>query len=260
MRLFFIRAMALSLALIPVAKATESLEIYADVYPPFVDYRSGRLSGPFIDAFDALLKEHGISAHYSTMPSKRIMQLLPQKPNSCALAVHFSPGDAETVSFVAPVSPITLSVYGLREKPMTIHNIEDLRRYSVGVIDIAEARDLLDASNIPYVPVPFAAHAREMLEARRFDLLISDSELELESGSSNITRIFTLARLERWLACQNSLPPKTLRALRQALQDGVYAESVRPIWKRYELASHFDQVRHEWESRQKNNDNGGQRP
>jgi hypothetical protein len=233
------------------AIAATHIEIVGDAYPPFIQEKNGTLAGPFVDAFDALLREHGIEAHYSAMPTKRIMELLPSRSNTCALAIHFSPGWAETVTYVGRVAPITLSVYARRGGVTQLGNIENLRQHSVGAIDIAEVRDLLGTNSIPYNPIPFTADGMKMLEAHRFELLISDSQLEFAHGSNDVVRIFTLARLERWLACQQAVPSTTLGALRMALKEGVYAKSTRPIWERYQMSDFYEQVRHQWDATQK---------
>lgn len=228
--------------------AAAPLEIYGDSYPPFLLERQGSLTGPYADAFALLARRQGLNPHFVALPAKRVAQTVSHTPNSCALAVNFSPGEAETLIFVGRVAPISISVYALRGKPPSLVNIEDLRPYSVGAPDIAEIRDLFGSANIRYEALQQPEKGLKMLQAGRFDLLVSDlrPELMAPDAASGVVRVFTLARVERWLMCQPRLSPSTLAALRRALQEGVFAESTRPVWQRYGLGAYFDEVRRSW--------------
>ncbi|PHV13169.1 hypothetical protein CSQ89_01875 [Chitinimonas sp. BJB300] len=227
----------------------ERLAIYGDVYPPFLLEQNGELTGPYAEAFAVLVKQQGIEVRYTALPIKRVLQVVERQPNSCGLALHFSPGLAETLSFVGRVAPVTVSVFAKQGKVGQLNNIEDIRRYSVGTIDIAEVRDLLDIAGINYEPLNQASRGLSMLVANRFDLLLSDTLPEFATTeASNVTRVFTLARFERWVACNNQTDPAVANKLRKALAERLFAESLRSIWKRYGLEDYFDDVRQKWEA------------
>ncbi|MGL4204642.1 MAG: substrate-binding periplasmic protein [Aeromonadaceae bacterium] len=225
------------------------LTIYADSYPPFILHDGGKLSGPFIDAFTQLAAEHGIGVQYQPVPAKRVMKRIASQADSCGLAVNFSPGEAEVVRYVARVAPITLAVYARQGEVGQLHNIEALRNYRVGAIDVAELNQLLDNAAIRYEPLAKSGSGIAMLQVGRFDLLVSDVLPELvehDKSGPKIERVMVLARVERWLACNSHLSATALGALRQAMQDGLFADSVAPIWQRHRLTAFYDEVRSEW--------------
>ncbi len=229
--------------------ASPVIEVYADLYPPFIILQGGQLSGPYIDAFTQLAQEQGIAVHYQPMPVRRLMKQLAVQPNSCGLAVNFAPGEAETLRYVGRVAPITLAVYARAGAVGKLANLEQLRQYRIGAIDVAELNELLDNAAIRYEPLAKAGNGIAMLQANRFDLLVSDVLPELlmvkqERGA--IERVMVLARVERWLACHPGLPPAELNGLRKALQVGVFADSVQGIWSRYGLLPVYEEVRREW--------------
>lgn len=245
----FLLAMGLSLAGAASAAPDMTLQVYADSYPPFLTEQGGRLAGPYADAFAKLARQQGITVQYSAMPIKRLLQQVERQPNSCGLAVNFAPGEAETLRYVGRVAPITLTVFARKDSTVKINNIEDLRNYRVGAIDIAEVRDLLDTANIRYEPLAMANRGMAMLQFRRFDLLISDARPDmLGEASEGVTRIFTLAQVERWVACHPSVAPALISRLRSALAEGVFAPSVRADWARYEMTNYYEQVRREWDA------------
>ncbi|MGQ5523021.1 hypothetical protein ACUHMQ_07150 [Chitinimonas sp. PSY-7] len=229
------------------ACAAERLEVYGETYLPFLVEQKGSLTGPYAEAFAVLARQQGIEVHYVAMPTKRLLQLLERQPNTCGLAVNFSPGSAETLIFLGRVAPIMISVFAKQGKIGRLNNIEDLRRYRIGAIDIAEVRDALDIAGITYEPLSQASRGVSMLIANRFDLLLSDTLPEL-TDTPAVTRVFNLARFERWVACNNQIMPVTATKLRKVLSEGVFAESVRQIWARYGLQTYYDEVRREWDA------------
>lgn len=234
---------------LPATPAPMELTIYADAYPPFIQHEGGLLNGPYIEAFTQLAAKQGIRVHYQPMPIKRVMKLIATQQNSCGLAVYFAPGEAETLSYVARVAPITLAVYARRGEVGKLYNIEALRNYRVGAMDVSELNELLDNAAIHYEPLAKTAKGIAMLQAGRFELLVTDvlPELVLSSQTGpKIERVMILARVERWLACHPQLPVTELNALRQAMHDGVFADSVANIWQHYGLSPVYDEVRREW--------------
>lgn len=225
------------------------LDVYADAYPPFIREEDGVLRGPYVDAFRQLVAAEGIQVHFKRMPAKRQISVLRQQMGSCGLAVHFSAQGAETLRYVARVAPITVAVYTVDDSIGPLSNIEALRNYRIGAMDIAELNELLDNASIRYQPLIKADSAVAMLQAGRFDLLISDILPELVVSPSHepkIRRVMVLARVERWLACNPQLPSEQIQALREALRQGVFADSVAEIWQRDGLRSVYDHVRREW--------------
>lgn len=233
------------------ATPTMELNVYADAYPPFIVHQDGKLSGPYIDAFTQLAAEQGIQVHYQPVPIKRVMKQVVSQPTSCGLAVNFAPGEAEILRYVARVAPITLAVYARQGDVGKLNNIEALRNYRVGAIDVAELNELLDNAAIRYEPLAKSKSGIAMLQAGRFELLVSDvlpELVEVDNTGPQIERVMILARVERWLACNSQLPTTELNALRKAMHDGVFADSVAKIWEHYGLSSVYDEVRKEWGS------------
>ncbi|WP_266008551.1 hypothetical protein [Paucibacter sp. PLA-PC-4] len=243
------------------ASAAQVLKIFVEPDPPFVLLRDGKPAGPYLEALQALLVGHKLSLQVTLMPHRRISAMLPISPGSCGLAIDFSPGEAETLSFVGRVAPVKLAVYALKGAP-SVRNIEDLRPYRVGAVDTAEVRDLLGAADIAFEPIAPTAQRTGMLQRKRFDYLVSDERPGMLDGDSGaqVQRVFVLARVDRWMACHAGLPPALLATLRLALQEGLFAESVRPIWVRAGLRPYYQAVRSEWELIPKSPANAARRP
>jgi hypothetical protein len=229
----------------PVAAAT--LEVFGSPYPPLLLERQGGLGGPFAAAFEQLAHAQGIAVSYVSVPERRVLLETGHKADRCALGVPFDPGASETLSYVGPLAPITLAVYARRGAlPRPIGNVSELGRYPVGALDGSEVRDILLTAGVPYQPLGDAAKGWRMLAADRFRLLVSDQPPPPDLPASAFVRVFTLARLERWVACQAGTAPATLAALRRALREGAFSAASRPIWQHYRLDSYYLAVRRDW--------------
>jgi len=224
----------------------DTVNFIVDVYPPFITRHGQETAGPMIESVKLLLAHQHIEPVFEVMPTSRILRVLPQSAKTCAFAIPFDPSLAETVIYLARVAPITLSVFSARKDMQALRNVEELRGYQIGALDIAEIRDLLDSHGIRYFPIRPEADATRMLLAHRFDLLISDSEMEIQRDSNEINKVMTLARVERWLACEKSMPPATLSALRTALKEGVFPPDTRSIWDQQGLGDFYNGARKAW--------------
>ncbi|WP_156120164.1 hypothetical protein [Aeromonas finlandensis] len=225
------------------------MNIYADAYPPFIQVNGEGVSGPYVDVFARLAKQQEIAVHVQAKPMRRLLKIVATEPNSCGLGVHFSAENAETLRYVARIAPITLAVYARQGTVTPLSNIEALRNYRIGAIDVAELRELLDNAAIHYELLPKASQGIAMLQAGRFDLLISDVLPELVTTPTRgkpVQRVMVLARVERWLACNPQLPAGTLKRLRASLTLGVFDDAMADIWQQYGLTSVYEGVRREW--------------
>ncbi|KJV24676.1 hypothetical protein VI06_21505 [Aquitalea magnusonii] len=243
MKSLFFHVLLVGLVLLSARAGAVPLTLVAEAYPPLIEFHKDVATGPMVNAARQLLAQNGIDAHFVSMPTTRIVGTLPSNLGVCAFAIPFDPGLAETATFVAKVAPISLSVFGVRPDLHTVRNVQDLRGYRVGALDIQEVRDLLDFAGIRYQPVTAGGNGTGMLAAGRFDVWIGDDTTQMATGTPKMRKLFGLARLERWVACEKSTPAKILLAVRTAFKEGVLAASTRPLWRENGLESYFNDAR-----------------
>ncbi|WP_374355171.1 hypothetical protein [Chitinimonas sp.] len=228
--------------------AAEPLNVLVDIAPPFVVDNKGEASGPYVEAFKQLAAARALPVKVVAMPGRRALLHAQQNANTCVLALNYAPATAEVLLYLGRVAPMYVWAFGRHDAALPVTGLADLKRYQVGSIDIAEVREVLDDAAVRYEALAQPARGLTMLAAKRFDVLIGDigQELAAEQQGLRIDRLFTVARVERWLACHPGTAPATLAGLRQALREGLFAEAVRPVWARYGLDGYFLQVRKEW--------------
>jgi hypothetical protein len=254
MRSNFLRILTVALACLgALAAGAAPLTVLVEPTAPFVVERAGPPTGPYVEAFQRLAAGHGVETTVLAMPIRRALVTAQRSPNTCILALNYAPETAEVMLFLGRVAPMYVWAYARRDAGLKASNLADLKRLVVGSIDIAEVRLLLRDAGVPYEPLPQLGRGLQMLQAKRFDVLISDvaPELEAERVGAHIEKLFTVARVERWLACNPNTEQASLMGLRQSLKDGLFADSVQDIWVRYGLEAYYDHVRKEWSAASK---------
>jgi len=238
----------LALAVLLAPAWASPLHILVEPYPPFVVQRGLGLGGPYVDAFAQLAKQRGLVTTLESVPMRRALKAAQAAPGTCVLGVNYAAADAEVLLYVSPVAPVYIWAYSRHGANVHADTLAGLGHYSLGVVDIPEIRQLLEGAGLRYEYLPFNGKGLQMLQASRFDVLLSDVGPELGNApaGTNVDRLFLVTRVERWLACNPATDPTSLAALRAGLHEGLFPEETRDIWSRYGLGSYFDTVRKEW--------------
>jgi ABC-type amino acid transport substrate-binding protein len=228
------------------AASPATIRVLADDYPPFLLKSAGGLSGPYADAFRLLMHKAGIEVVFQSVPFKRAFLSLANQDNTCALAVNFDQGESETVNFISVIAPITLTAYKRGDNKTQLTNLGGLKGYSVGAVDMAEVRDILSSAGMPFTPVKNSSTGFLMLNAGRFQVLVSDLPPDSLSGKNQAVKLFVVAQVERWLACGPRVSPALQGRMRAVLKQGLFAEDAAPVWKRYGMLDYYREMRKSW--------------
>jgi ABC-type amino acid transport substrate-binding protein len=241
--------MLLSMTASTTCLASEfNITVLADKYPPFIVATPHGLTGPYIEAFNLIMQQNGIALHYKNAPEKRAMLEVSIKKDTCALAVNFDQGESEIIRYVGKVAPITLTAYVRADKPIKLANLADLQHYSTGAINTAEVRDIFGLHNISFTPIERADLAFSMLNAGRFQVVVSDNipDSVLAQQGARPIKALTIAKIDRWVICNPTMSPLLLNRMRLALREGLLARATLPIWRQYGMASYFNETRLQW--------------
>ena len=245
-------ALTFSLALAATASSASAqlpaLTVLTEEYPPFIVKQDTHAGGPYIEAFQRLAQEQGIAISLELIPIRRAIATAQSTPGVCVLALDYAPSNAEVLLYLGRVAPEYVWAYARHGEDIHVRSIADLKRYSIGIEDIAQVRRQLDEANVHYVVLTQKTRGPQMLQAHRFDILIGDVGAELEAVNAGIAldKLYTVAGVERWIACNPNSDAAAMSLLRGALTEGLFSESVHDIWNRYGLGSYFLQVHKSW--------------
>lgn len=230
--------------------AIPEVDIYADIFPPFIRQEGQQLTGPWIQSFAWLTQAQGMGVHFHPIEQPQLLQQVQSQPGSCGLGVAYSAGASETVRYVGRIAPITLSLYARRHTMPHIDQLADLHGYRIAAVNEAELVRRLDQAGLNYQTVEYRdGRGMTLLMSGQVDVLISDlspSRLALAGGERAFVRLATLLQVERWLVCNTVMPVPALNRLRSALREGMFASETAPFWARAGLQDYYRQVRALW--------------
>lgn len=110
MSVYRLLPLALLMSLANCALAN-GVTVLVEPYPPFVTELSGKIAGPYVDAFKMITQNRGVEPQIASMPIRRALQFSQQTPNTCVLALNYSASDAEVLIYLNRITPIFISAY-----------------------------------------------------------------------------------------------------------------------------------------------------
>lgn len=233
-----------------VGDALPEVDVYADIFPPFIRQEGQQLTGPWIQAFAWLTRAQGMVVHFHPVEQPQLLQQVQGQPGSCGLGVSYSAGASETVRYVGRIAPVTLSLYARRRTMPRIDQLTDLHGYRIAAVNEAELVRRLDQAGLDYRTVQYRdGRGMDLLMSGQVDVLISDlspSRLAMAGGERAFVRLASLLQVERWLVCNTVMPVPALNRLRMALREGMFASETAPFWERAGLHDYYRQVRALW--------------
>lgn len=226
----------------------EPLTIILQPGEPFVYGQAQQVSGPYPEAFASLLHEQGMAVQFNILPPRRALHSFRASPASCLLAVHYSPDLTEEALYLGKVAPLVLWAYSLKSDEWPMNNLTQLKKRSIAGSEIPELREMTDREGLSYRRLPEANSGYEMLQHRRFQILLGDVGIQLRAKHDNLElkQLKLPVSADRWLVCHRDLPREQLRRLKAAIKQGLFAPSVQEIWQRHGLGAYYLEVRREW--------------
>lgn len=230
------------LSFFPTFAHDNKIILLSEAMEPFIKDNSGKLSGPFIEAFLKIATENKIELEFQKVPIRRALKDIEKLNNHCVFAANYSPETSETLLYVSRLSEIKIWAYSLKQRNININNIKNLNKYKIGAVDIAEVRDILSLNSIQYTPIFRSASAMQMLLSNRFDILIGDINLELlnKQDTKKIKQNIPIITVEKWLICNHNLSQQIVKKLKTAYVYGLFAPNTKEIWKKYDMIKFYN--------------------
>ena len=244
-----LRSCVLQLCLLcSTAAYGEPLTIFLQPSTPFVLGRGADVSGPYPEAFAALLHEQGISAQFKLYPPRRALHNFEQTPSSCLLAAHYTQDLSESALYLGKVAPLLFWAYSLKSDEWPMSNLTQLKERSIAGSEIPELRQIAEQYGLNYQRLPEANSGYEMLQHRRFQILFGDVGIQLQATHDGIElqQLQLPISADRWLVCQSDLSTEQQRRLKKAIKQGLFAPSTQEIWQRHGLGRYYLDVRRSW--------------
>lgn len=220
------------------AQENEFLTIYTELYEPFIIEKENKLTGPYIDSFKKILTLNNIKYELSKAPNRRSLKTIEKEINTCVFSTNYSPESSETSLYVSKLSKMKIWAFTLKSnKNIKVNKLKDLKKYNIGAIDISEVSDILSTNSIEHTSILRSSSATKMLLSKRFDILISDINLDIQNDKefNKIQKLMPIITVEKWLICNQKTNPILIKKLKEIFKKGLFADSVKDIWANYNL-------------------------
>jgi len=159
-------------------------------YPPENFLENGELKGYCVDILKAVWKNMGVPEQpVQVLPWARGYAMVQTEPNHMLFAMARNSERENKFKWVGPIYKASYKLFSLEDKNLQIKNIDDAKKFKIGVIrnDIGET--LLTQAGFPdrsLTKVNSLTQLIKMLKADRFDMICStDASLKNEINRDN---------------------------------------------------------------------------
>lgn len=227
----------LTILVSPVAIA-QSIVFYTDQWAPYNYMVDNEIQGISTDLIRAALAPAELSYQIKMRPWARAYLTVQKTPNTALFTVNRSASREMLFKWVGPLLASNIYLFKLKENHfIKIKGLNDLKRYSVGVLRNGSVHSFLKNNGLPDDNMNLHSHAEQhirMLLAKRLDLVPGD-EIDLKFQLKNrreefykMERACLLYRGAYYIAFNINTPDKLItqiqQALDQALADGIREE------------------------------------
>lgn len=231
---------ALLMAACAGARATETLQLYTEEYPPFnwADRNSGAATGLSTDIIVELMRRADMPVSAPMLlPWARGMALTSRNPNSCLFSMARTPQRESSFAWIGPVGRNEWVMYARSEDHIHLTSLADAKPYTVGTIIGDAMIPLLRAADLTLSIVPYNRTNAPKLKMGRIQLW-SEGRLPglyimEELGISGFEAVLTYAHYDMYLACNKAMKANDVNRLNTLLR-GMYRDgTVKRIYGNY---------------------------
>lgn len=231
---------ALLIAACAGARATDTLTLYTEEYPPFnwADKTSGAATGLSTDIILELMRraELPVTAP-ALMPWARAMALTSKNPNSCLFSMARTPQRESSFAWIGPVGRNEWVMYARADDHIRLNSLADAKPYTVGTIIGDAMVPLLRANDLNLSIVPYNRTNGPKLKMRRIQLW-SEGRLPglymmEEMGLTGIEEVLAFAHYDMYLACNKAMDTHEASRLNTLLRAMYRDGTVKRIYGSY---------------------------
>ncbi|MDM8350778.1 transporter substrate-binding domain-containing protein [Pseudomonas sp. sp1636] len=169
-----LRALCLSLLLLPLAVVAQSLRLVADSWPPFTDQRLLN-NGLAVDLVSRALGRAGYATDYAQVPWARAVRGLQRSDYDVLISAWYSDERASFGYFSQPYLVNRIRLLRRKGSRIRFEQLSDLYPYRIAVMrGYAYSAEFNADPLLRKVSVGSFASAARMLQAKRVDLTLED--------------------------------------------------------------------------------------
>jgi polar amino acid transport system substrate-binding protein len=152
----------------------QAVDVWVENFPPFGYEENNKLTGLSTEVLEYIMKDTGIKAEkWEIAPWARAYMKAQKNHNSILCTVVKTSEREKMFHWIGPIADRNIYVYKLKSrKDIQINSLEDLKKYSVGVVRKVAAADLCKEKGITVEETNSDELNLKKLHAKRIDLAI----------------------------------------------------------------------------------------
>lgn len=221
----------------------DDLVYVTENFPPHNYLENSRLVGASVDILEQIWKKLGSARtrdHVQIMPWARAMKLLEVSPNMVLFAMGYSEERAEKFHWVGPYFTHELSLIVKKDDPVPIHNLDDAREFTIGVVrlDIGHqflVENFFDPAGLDLCDDIDQLHRKFTHGRFRVICYVSHVFLNYAQSARNYEKILTVSEMTSGFGFSRRIPPALVEKFQIALDELRADGSVDSILKQYRM-------------------------
>jgi len=225
------------------------LKIFTETYPPYNFKKDGKVTGFSTEILEAMFQQmHSAKTakDIKLVPWARGYKVVAKKKNTMLYSTFRIPERENLFKWVGPIKRVSRDIISLKEKQVSIHTIDDIKKYSLGGVLGWSAIDTLVAQGVEKKSIQLfsgkyaAKKGFEKLILNDLDLFIYnldaiDYDPTLKKFASKEFKIvYRISAKDLYFAFNKDTDPKIIQAYQNALdtikKNGTYNKILKKYW------------------------------
>ena len=224
----------------PLSALAEDITAYAEESAPYHYTESGATIGVGTEILQAACKVAKITCEIKIVPWARAYAVVTRTPNTLIFSIVRTPERESQFIWLAPAIKEAVWVWGRGDSP-PVHNVADLAKVRIGVINNSSAAVFLRDAGVPASSMDYANSVEgnfRKFSVRRVDFIVN-TELRMAAEQVryklpfNTVKVFKLRDATSYFAINPQSDPVRTRALQAALEEVRSGGALEQILNKY---------------------------
>ncbi len=227
------------------AGGIDDLSVLTENFPPFNFENDGKLQGFSTDILERMFQTVGsrlTRKDFTVLPWSRAYQDVLEMKNTLLYSVSRTAQREHLFKWVGPIAANRNVLMARKDRNITIRSIEDIAKYTVGVIQDDAGEQLLVAAGVEKSKLDISSDAKSnilKLSSGRIDLFAYPETVtlwvikSLGLNPDDYTGVYVLGEGEVYYALNHDSPDSVVKTLQDALDEMKRTGQVDEIIKRY---------------------------
>jgi polar amino acid transport system substrate-binding protein len=202
------------------------IDAYTEESPPYHYAENGKVAGISADRLRAACERARLSCSLRILPWARAMMMTKQQPNALLFSIVRTPDREKDFIWLSPIATEQVWIYGRPDSP-PVHNIAELARTRIGIINGSSGVPFLLRAGIPRSAMDFANSMDGNLRkfaAHRIDFILSTDDRLAKALASHplpfkVDKVLRMHDATSYYAMNLDSSPARVRAMQAALQE-----------------------------------------